>query len=63
MRESPEIAAEFSFEKEKAIAKSFSQRFQWEMILIGLIIVRRLYGVSWLIRVVSKVLYSHRLLL
>jgi beta-carotene hydroxylase len=36
MRESPEIAAEFSFEKEKAIAKSFSQRFQWEMILIGL---------------------------
>ena len=37
MRESPEIAAEFSFEKEKAIAKSFSQRFQWEMILIGLV--------------------------
>ena len=36
MRESPEIAAEFSFEKEKAIAKSFSQRFQWEMVLIGL---------------------------
>ena len=36
MRESPEIAAEFSFKKEKAIAKSFSQRFQWEMILIGL---------------------------
>ena len=36
MRESPEIAAEFSFDKEKAIAKSFSQRFQWEMILIGL---------------------------
>ena len=36
MRESSEIAAEFSFEKEKAIAKSFSQRFQWEMILIGL---------------------------
>ena len=36
MKESPEIAAEFSFEKEKAIAKSFSQRFQWEMILIGL---------------------------
>ena len=36
MRESPEITAEFSFEKEKAIAKSFSQRFQWEMILIGL---------------------------
>jgi beta-carotene hydroxylase len=36
MRDSPEIAAEFSFEKEKVIAKSFSQRFQWEMILIGL---------------------------
>ena len=36
MRESQEIAAEFSFDKEKAIAKSFSQRFQWEMILIGL---------------------------
>ena len=31
-----EIPAEFSFEKEKAIAKTFSQRFQWEMILIGL---------------------------
>jgi beta-carotene hydroxylase len=37
MRESPEIAAEFSFDREKAIAKSFSQRFQWEMILIGLV--------------------------
>ena len=36
MRESQEIAEEFSFDKEKAIAKSFSQRFQWEMILIGL---------------------------
>ena len=36
IRESPEIAAEFSFEKEKVIAKSFSRRFQWEMILIGL---------------------------
>ena len=36
MRESSGIAAEFSFENEKAIAKSFSQRFQWEMILIGL---------------------------
>jgi len=36
MRKLPEIAAEFSFDKEKAIAKSFSQRFQWEMILIGL---------------------------
>ena len=43
MRESPEIAAEFSFDKEKAIAKSFSQRFQWEMILIGL-----LQAVIWL---------------
>jgi len=35
MRESAEISPEFSFEKEKAIAKGFSQRFQWEMILIG----------------------------
>ena len=42
LKESPEIAAEFSFEKEKVIAKSFSQRFQWEMILIGL--DRLLYG-------------------
>ena len=31
-----EINSEFSFEKEKAIAKNFSQRFQWEMILIGM---------------------------
>ena len=30
------ISAEFSFANEKAIAKSFSQRFQWEMILLGL---------------------------
>mgnify|MGYP002031114797 FL=1 len=29
------ISEEFSFEKEKAIAKEFSKRFQWEMILIG----------------------------
>ena len=36
MSELSEISAEFSFEKEKAIAKSFSQRFQWEMMLIGL---------------------------
>jgi len=36
MSELSEISPEFSFEKEKAIAKSFSQRFQWEMILIGL---------------------------
>jgi beta-carotene hydroxylase len=27
---------EFSFEKEKAIAKSLSQRFQWEMVAIGM---------------------------
>ncbi len=33
---SKDVSAEFSFEKEKAIAKSFSQRFQWEMILIGI---------------------------
>ena len=30
------IPDEFSFEKEKAIAKSLSQRFQWEMIFIGI---------------------------
>jgi len=36
MSESSEISTQFSFEKEKAIAKSFSTRFQWEMILIGL---------------------------
>jgi len=30
-----ELNSEFSFEKEKVIAKSFSQRFQWEMIIIG----------------------------
>ena len=30
------IPDEFSFEKEKAIAKSLSQRFQWEMIAIGM---------------------------
>ena len=36
MNKFSDIAPEFSFEKEKAIAKSFSQRFQWEMILIGL---------------------------
>ena len=35
MRESAEILPEFSFDNEKAIAKSFSKRFQWEMILIG----------------------------
>ena len=35
MREAAEISPEFSFDKEKAIAKSFSKRFQWEMILIG----------------------------
>ena len=31
-----ELSPEFSFANEKLIAKSFSQRFQWEMILIGL---------------------------
>ncbi len=30
------IPDEFSFEKEKAIAKSLSQRFQWEMVAIGM---------------------------
>ncbi|NCX42143.1 MAG: stearoyl-CoA 9-desaturase, partial [Proteobacteria bacterium] len=29
------ISEEFSFDKEKEIARSFSKRFQWEMILIG----------------------------
>lgn len=29
------LSDEFSFEKEKAIAKSLSKRFQWEMIAIG----------------------------
>ena len=29
------IPEEFSFEKEKEIARRFSKRFQWEMILIG----------------------------
>ena len=30
------IAPEFSFEKEKIIAKCLSKRFEWEMILMGL---------------------------
>ena len=30
-----QIPEEFSFEKEKEIARSFSKRFQWEMMLIG----------------------------
>ena len=29
------VSEEFSFEKEKAIARKHAQRFQWEMILIG----------------------------
>jgi len=29
------VSENFSFEKEKEIARSFSKRFQWEMILIG----------------------------
>ena len=36
MNKFSDIAPEFSFEKEKIIAKSLSQRFQWEMVLIGL---------------------------
>ena len=36
VNESVGISPEFSFEKEKAIAITFSQRLQWEMILIGL---------------------------
>ena len=31
-----DIASEFSFKKEKAIAKNLSQRFQWEMVFIGI---------------------------
>jgi fatty acid desaturase len=31
-----QVSEEFSFEKEKEIARSFSKRFQWEMMLIGL---------------------------
>ena len=30
------IPAEFSFEKEKEVARQFAQRFQWEMMLIGI---------------------------
>ena len=30
-----QVSEEFSFEKEKEIARSFSKRFQWEMMLIG----------------------------
>ena len=33
---SEDIAEEFSFEREKEIAKGFSTRFQWEMMAIGL---------------------------
>ena len=36
MKASIDISSDHSFEKEKTIAKNFSQRFQWEMILIGL---------------------------
>ena len=36
MNRSRDISLEYSFENEKAIAKGFSQRFQWEMILIGI---------------------------
>ena len=35
MEDIKNIPEEFSFEKEKEIARSFSKRFQWEMILIG----------------------------
>ena len=30
------VSEEFSFEKEKAVARKYAQRFQWEMILIGI---------------------------
>ena len=35
MEDLKNIPEEFSFEKEKEIARSFSKRFQWEMMLIG----------------------------
>ena len=31
-----EVSEEYSFENEKAVAKKYAQRFQWEMILIGI---------------------------
>ena len=36
MNRSIDVSSEHSFENEKAIAKEFSQRFQWEMLLIGI---------------------------
>ena len=30
-----QMSEEFSFEKEKEIARTFSKRFQWDMMLIG----------------------------
>ena len=35
--DSSNIPAEFSFEKEKEVARKFAQRFQWEMMLIGIV--------------------------
>ena len=34
--DSSDIPEEFSFEKEKEVARSFAQRFQWEMMAIGI---------------------------
>jgi len=34
--DSSNIPDKFSFEKEKAIARTFAQRFQWEMMVIGI---------------------------
>ena len=34
--DSSNIPDKFSFEKEKAIARTFAQRFQWEMMIIGI---------------------------
>ena len=31
-----QMSEEFSFEKEKEIARTFSKRFQWDMMLIGI---------------------------
>ena len=34
--ENIDLSDEFTFDKEKEIARSFSKRFQWEMLVIGI---------------------------
>ena len=34
--ENIDVSDEFTFDKEKEIARSFSKRFQWEMLVIGI---------------------------